>query len=164
MNKIVPIVGTLRTPFNLGLFIGVSAIFFALNYYALANLPSSNGFMCTLGGNLTPMNILFSLTISMMAGLVVSGLAEQIHQKKAKQSVQIGSTSTAGLALGTLTSFCTLCSLSVISLFGIGGFLAFVSENQFLFRVLSLAILGISAYLLNRQLKNSCGFFCRLKS
>lgn len=163
MKNVLPIVGTLKKPFNLVLFTVVGLLFFGVNYYALANLPSGNGFMCTVGGNLTPSNILFSVILSIMAGLVVSGLWEQVQEKKTNNSVRIGSTSTIGLGLGTITSFCTLCSLPVISLFGVGSILAFISEYQLHFKLLSIAILGTGVYLLNSQLRKNCSLFCKLK-
>lgn len=164
MNKLFPIITILKSPINFSLFTFVTVAFFGMNYYALLKLPYSDGFMCIQGGNVTTTNVLFSLAISVVAGLVASGLFEQNHRKATDGSVKIGSTSSAGLVLGTLTSFCTLCSLPVISLLGVGGLLAFMSEHLSLFKGLSLVILGVSAYLLNKQLKNSCGFLCRLKS
>lgn len=163
MKNALPIVGTLKKPFNLALFTVVGLLFFGVNYYALANLPSSNGFMCSVGGNLNPTNILFSLILSGMAGLIVAGLWEQVQEKKSGRSVKIGSTSSLGLGLGTLTSFCTLCTLPVISLFGVGSILTFISEYQLHFKLLSIAILGAGVYLLNNQLRKRCNLFCKLK-
>lgn len=156
MQKTFPIIGLLKNPKSLYTFVGVGGVMFYINYYAMTKLPGSNGFQCLVGGNFTPGNIIFSVLISISAGLLATGLIAVYKQNKALNSMRIGSVSTAGLVMGTLTTFCTLCVIPTISLFGIGISLGFVSQYQLYFKAASLLLLSIGIYLLNRQLKGNC--------
>lgn len=158
----LPILTILKKPLNLSLFLGVSVAFFAANYYAMKNLPHSNGFMCILGGNVTPLNITLGLILSLSAGLLVAALFEQFKQKQTQQALRVGSASGVGMIMGTLTSFCTICSVPIISLFGIGTAMSFISQYQLYFRIGSIALMFIGLYLINKQLKSQCSFFCKL--
>lgn len=158
----VPIVAILKNPPHLGAFVAVSGVFFAANYYALKNLPHSDGFMCVMGGNLTATNLIFGALISIAAGLLAAGFFEQFRQKQTKKAIRLGSASSAGVILGTLTSFCTICTLPIISLFGIGAFMNFVSEHQLVFKIISLGLMSLGIYLVNSQLRDQCKGLCIL--
>jgi hypothetical protein len=119
--------------------------------------------MCIVGGQLTALNILFSFVLSVAAGLIVSGLWEKAHQKSSKDWLKVGSASTFGLVMGTLTSFCAVCTLPVIGLLGVGSLLTFISQYQMVFQIFSLIFFGLGLYLLNSQLRDRCNFLCKLK-
>lgn len=139
------------------LFLLVSAGFFALNYQLMARLPGGGkNLMCEVGGGLTPENLTFGFVLSAMGGLLITGFIALLSQKKAKVGWKAGSASTLGMGVGLLTTFCTLCTLPVISLFGLGVGLSFFTEYELWFKVLSLILLGASLYLLNKQLKEQC--------
>lgn len=161
MNQNLPIVAALKKPVNLALFVMAGSLFFAVNYYAMAKLPGSRDYMCVMGGNFTAGNIMFSIMLSLAAGLLAAGMWEQVQQKRIEKSYRMGSASTVGIVMGTITSFCTVCTLPVISLFGIGGALTFISEYQLHFKALSLLFLVAGLYLLNKQLKKECKLFCK---
>ena len=99
----------------------------------MAHFPGTDGFMCLIGANFTPLNIIFSIFISLSAGLLTVGLIELYKEKKALKSVELGSTSTVGLAMGMLTTFCTLCTIPTLSLFGVGISLSFVTQYELYF-------------------------------
>lgn len=140
----------------LALFLLVSGGFFALNYRLIARLPGGGNLACEIGGGLTPENLTFTFVLSAMVGLLVMGLTGLFSQKKAKLGWKTGSSSTLGMAVGILTTFCSLCTLPLLSLFGLGVVFSFITEYEFWFKGLSLILLGWSVYLLNRQLKEQC--------
>lgn len=156
MEKILPIIGILKNRRSVLIFVAVSSAFFSINYYALKKLPSSNGFMCTIGGNISVLNIVFITTISIAIGLLVVGLIQLTHKKKYENRFRIGSASAAGTFTGMLTTFCTFCTLPILGLFGVGAVLSFIAEYQIYIKSISILILGISVYLLNKQLRGKC--------
>ncbi len=156
MQPKFPIIGLLKDSKLLLVFLGVSGVMLYINYYAMTKLPSTDGFQCLMGGNFTPGNIIFSILISISAGLLSAGLVAIYKQKKAMHSMKIGSASTVGLVMGMLTTFCTLCIIPTISLFGIGIGIGFISEYELYFKAASLLLIGTGIYLLNQQLKGAC--------
>jgi hypothetical protein len=156
MNNKFPIVGLLKHPILFLVFMGVGGGMFYINYYAMTKFPGTDGFQCLIGANFTPSNIVFSVLISIAAGLLAAGLVSIYKQKQALRSMKIGSASTVGLIIGTLTTFCTLCVIPTISLFGVGIGFGFITQYQIYFKAASLLLLGTGIYLLNRQLKGSC--------
>lgn len=49
--------------------LSVSLVVFNINYYFMANLPGFRDNMCVMGAGLTPLNIIFSIILSVMAGV-----------------------------------------------------------------------------------------------
>ncbi len=155
MNHSLPIAGLLnQTRYNLIFWLTAGSLF-ALNYYLMAHLPGERNLMCVIGGGLTFPNILFAGLMSAMAGLVVVGFVETTLGRR-KGSVRGGSSSLAGLIAGGLTSFCTLCSLPVISLFGFSLGLGFFTDYAWHFRAISVLLLGMGIFLVNRDLQREC--------
>ena len=140
----------------LALFLLMMGVFFALNYAVIARLPGEKDLMCVVGGGLMPLNLTFALILSAMVSLLIMGFVGLFSQKKIKVGWKAGSTSTFGMVIGVLTTFCTFCTLPVVSLFGVGVGLGFITEYEWWFKVASLIILGLSIYLLNNQLKEKC--------
>lgn len=123
-------------------------------YILMAKLPGTNGYACIEGGNLTTINISTSAIISIFTGIIIIGFKEVFKSKK--QSLHIGSTSSIALLLGSLTTICTVCALPIISLFGISISLQFVTTHNTAFKIISLAFMMMSIYLLNKNLKQEC--------
>ena len=112
--------------------------------------------MCIEGANLTSSNIIFSLTLSMLMGVVGVGMIALFAQNYAKNKAALTSLSGVGLLIGSLSVICTACTLPVISLFGLTIWLDFFTNYEGIFKVVSLGMMVISIYLLNQQLKNAC--------
>jgi hypothetical protein len=153
---LTPLLNTLINPKRLTVFGMTFSGFFYLNYWAMANLPGHTNNMCVPGGNLNTANVLISLLISVLIGFTVVGLAELISQKRMKASLKAGSTSTIGAAFGIVTSFCTACTLPVLSLFGLSISLTFFTTYELWFKSLSILLLSFAIYMLNRQLADNC--------
>lgn len=145
-----PLIKNLRNPVVLLVSLGVALIFFDLSYYLMTSFPGSDGKMCIEGGNLTMENLLFAAVISLFAGLMVGGLLQLYKQRKAR--LVASSASGAAVAIGALTIFCTVCTLPVLSFFGLSiGLSIFVTYNA-VFKVLSMTFMLVGLILLNKQL------------
>ncbi len=156
MNQAIPLVGLLKNPRYGVIAAMVFAGFFYLNYYLMANMLGEQDLMCVMGGGLTPFNITFALIISGMASLVVVGFLENQKKRSMRSRFKMGSASAIGVTLGTLTSFCTLCSLPVLTLFGLSVPLAVFTDYEIYFKVASFLLLALGMYLVNRELKKGC--------
>ena len=149
-----PILKVLRSPTNVFVLVGVSLLLFDIQYYLMMNLPGSRDFMCIMGANLTPLNIGFSIIMSFLAGLMFAALIEMYRRKQ--MSVSAGSASGLGLFLGTMTVFCTACTLPVISLFGVSVSLLFFTDYEVLLKGTGIVLMIVGLWILNGQLKNEC--------
>lgn len=156
MNDKFPIFGLLKKPYSLALFAVVFGILFWFNYYLMVHLVGSRDMMCVMGAGFTPFNMTFAFLMSSMAGLMAVGFFENLRNRTALSRVKVGSTSVLGLTMGTLTSFCTLCSLPALSLFGSSVSLGFFTEYEIYFKVISLVLLGIGFYVVNKEVKEGC--------
>lgn len=137
---------------------GVVVLVFTVSYYALANLPGEIDLMCVQGGYLTPINIGFSLLFSLMMGVFVAGFIELLSFKKSGYG-KLLSLSSIGLGFGMLTTFCTICTLSLVLPFA-AGFLALFTTYNLIFKLLGLFSLAFAIYKLDQQLAENCG--CRI--
>ena len=146
----------LKTPKYLLTALGVAFILFDLQFYIMATLPEVKDNMCMLGAALTLLNIIFSIVLSILIGILIVGFIALVLQKSGKQKIAISGFAGLGLASGTLTVFCTLCTLPVITLFGSSLWLAFFTDYNLLAKIISLVMLLLALYLLNRQLKYEC--------
>ncbi len=149
-----PIVTELKQPTLFLIFAVITGLVFYLNYYAMAKLPGTDGYACIIGANLTPLNILFSAVISIMSGMLVAGLIA--IKKNGTVRAEAGGAAGFGVLIGTLTSFCTICTIPVISLFGVSLGLAFLTEFAVYVKVVSLILMSLAVYLVNAQLKKEC--------
>jgi len=156
MSQAFPIISLLKNPRYILVASMVFGSFFYLNYYLMANMIGEQDFMCVMGGGLTPFNITFALIISAIASLVVVGFLENQKNRSSKSSLKMGSASAVGLTLGTLTSFCTLCSLPVLTLFGLSIPITFLTDYELYFKFASFFLLIGGLYLVNRELKKGC--------
>lgn len=154
------IIKNLGNPVNLFVAIGAAVLIFDINYYMMSNLLGTRDLACVVGANLTLKNVIFAGFMSVFAGIMVAGVMELYR----KRSSSLAGSSATGLALffGTMTMFCTACSLPFISVFGLSIGLSFFTTYEIWFQVLSLGIFIFGLHLLNKQL-NSEGVVCRIK-
>lgn len=155
MRDSFPIAGLLDQLRYTLLFWLIAGSLFYLNFLVMSDLPGEQDLMCVIGGGLTFSNLLFAGLISAMAGLVFVGFVESAFVRRGG-SLKGGSSSLAGLLAGGLTTFCTLCSLPVVSLFGLSVSLGFITDYAIEFKVVSVLLLATGLYLVNRDLKKDC--------
>jgi len=154
--KKIPIIGLLKKRGYLLLFLPIVGGLFYFNYHLMANLPGERDLMCVMGGGLTSSNILFAVIMSLLVGFVVIGFIENLRSSVKMSRVSLGSSSFFGLLFGILTTFCTLCTLPVLTLFGLSIPLAFFTDYELYFKIISLILLGLSFYFINRALSKNC--------
>ena len=148
------VIKLLKQPFYALIAMGVAFLLFDLNYYFMTKLPGTRDFQRVLGAGFTPANIIFSVILSLMAGLLVVGMMENI--KKRKASKLAGGASSVGVVAGAMTVFCTFCTLPVISVFGLSVSIAFFTTYEWYFKGLSLILMAVGLWLLDRQLVDEC--------
>jgi len=139
------------------LVITVSAmlVLFNISYYMMANLPGYRNNMCVIGAGLTPLNVIYSLIIAAMSGILIANLPSLFKIRSAASS----SGGIGAMTLGGFTLFCPLCTLPAISLFGVSFSLSFFTTYDIWIKLISLMLMGWSLYLINKKL--SCDF-CRV--
>ncbi|PIR55220.1 hypothetical protein COU74_02345 [Candidatus Peregrinibacteria bacterium CG10_big_fil_rev_8_21_14_0_10_36_19] len=130
--------------------LGVTFLMFDLAYYVMTTLPGSRNEMCVIGAGFTTLNIVFSVVMSFLSALLTVGILEV---GMSKRSV---STSGLGVLLGSLTVFCTACTLPVISLFGFSLSLLFFTTYADILKVVSMVLIFIALYIVNGQVQNKC--------
>lgn len=150
----------LKNPTHLLIFLGVSFIFFDLNYYFISKLPGEVDNACVIGANITPVNVGFAVILSLLAGLMVVGGIALHKQRRARMAVS-SILSGFGVLVGTFTVFCTVCTLPVISLFGLSLGLGFFTSYNLTFKIISLLLMLMGMYLLEKQLEGEC-VTCRM--
>lgn len=131
-------------------------LIFVFQFYLMLTLPGTIDFSCVEGANLTFANIIFASLTSVLSGMMIAGFAVLYGQSAARRGIQGVSLSAIGLIFGTFTVFCTVCTLPVISLFGLSIGLQFFTYHNFIFKVVSTLLLFLGMYFLNRQLKLEC--------
>lgn len=155
MSTTFPILDLLKNPRHWVVFGLAFGLLFYVNYYLMAHLVGERDLMCVMGAGLTPFNLFFAFAMSVMAGLLMVGFIQNTKNKATSQ-VKVGSTSFLGLGLGTLTSFCTLCSLPALTLFGSSVSLGFFTDYEIYFKLLSMILLVLGLYFVNKELKEGC--------
>lgn len=150
-----PLLILLRDKKYLVITIFVAAALFSFEYYLMATLPGAKDNQCIVGGFLTPINMTFSLSSSLLMGLVVAGVIS-IVSKKRGSAATASSLGGFSAVLGILTTFCTLCSLPVLTFFGLSLSLEIFTTYNLAFKLMSMAFLLIGAIFLNNQLDQQC--------
>jgi hypothetical protein len=148
------VVKNLSRPNYLFTMIGASFLFFDFNYYVMVTLPGTRDLMCVIGAGLTFWNIVFSVILSLLFGVMLVGVIELYRMKKSK--VVVGSLSGVGLLLGSMTIFCTACTIPVFTVFGAAISLSFFTSYQIVFKILSILAMLWGLNLLNKQLNDEC--------
>lgn len=134
--------------------IGVSFLMFDLNYYFMSTFPGARDFMCVIGGNLTPLNIIFAIFLSLMTGILIAGIVElfRLRSKKLAASSVTG----LGLFLGILTMFCAACTIPVITIAGFSIGISFLTTYNLIIQISSMILMLLALYLVNQQLNDAC--------
>ncbi len=155
----VKVITNLRDPLHFSIFFATSLIFFSLSYSVMATLPGERDNMCVIGGALTLENIVFAVILSLAVGVMLAGFTEMIRTRAFNNKLAITSLSGSAFVLGIFTLFCALCTLPLISFFGISISLWFFTEYVFLFQIASLFLMGFALYLMEYQLGGICFSF-----
>jgi len=150
------IFSNLKNPKYLLIFMGSALVMFDLNYYLMSSFPGSRNEMCVMGVNLNAENIFFSILLSLLTGLLIAGLFGLLAKRGAHQKSALTSLSGVGLGIGTLTFFCPLCALPVISIAGLSVVLQLFNDYNLLFKLASLLIIGAALFMMNKQLADDC--------
>lgn len=156
MAKKIHLLKMFTDPVYLMVMIGTAFVFFDLQYFLMATLPGTRDFMCVDGANLTPINVVFSLLLSLLVGLMVSSLIALVIKKAARRKVAMTTFTGVGMGIGALTLFCPICALPVISIFGLSLGLEFVNDFNFWLKLLSIAMMVVSLYMVNKRLDDNC--------
>lgn len=136
----------------------IASLIFDAYYLVMKRLPSVGDVpACTIGGALTFENIIFSGILSILTAIMLAGLVRlYIIRKSVKVGAVSGSLAGAGFIFGFFTVFCTLCTIPVISIFGIAVRLGFFTTYNLLFKILSILLMILSLSILNKKLKFEC--------
>lgn len=162
-----PILQTLKNKKQLIAAAITAAIFFAINYQVMKNLPGHRDFACVQGAGLNPLNISFSILMSFAVGLMVAGVMQLYSvqnfvaskpgfRRDSSTARKAGSVSLVAAVSGFFTVFCTACSLPFITLFGFSISLTFFTEYDIYIKIISTILMAASLYMLNKQLKGEC--------
>lgn len=138
--------------------LALAALLFDAYYLVMKELPSVSGTKaCVIGGALTTENLIFSGLISVLTAIILIGLFRLYRLKASlRQRAATGSFLSIGFIVGFFTVFCTLCTIPVISFFGLSIGLSFFTTYNLLFKLLSIFLMLLALFLLNGQLKNDC--------
>jgi hypothetical protein len=151
--KKFPLLVSFKNPANLAIFAGFSLLFFSINYWVMKNLPGTDGYQC-LPDSLTRENIIFAVIISLIMGAFIVGMKELFSAKKsATQKVSSASIFSIGGIVSLFTIFCPVCTIGVVSIFGISFGLNFFVENEFSIKIATILLLIFGLYWINGQLK-----------
>ena len=144
----------LSKPTYIFLILGISFVLFDAMAYVLAKFPGEVNFACTPGAYFTVGNLIYSGFFSLMVGLFIVGFYELLKQKSGGASLL--SLSGIGVLFAGLTTFCTACTIPVITLFGFSISLSFFTTYNLYFKIAAMFAMVISLYLLNKQLNKTC--------
>lgn len=158
-----PIFSNLKKPTYLLVALGSAFILFDISVYFMLNLVGTDGYSCIPGGNFTIGNIVFSGIISIMTGIIIAGLIALIKQKQTENQIALSSLSGLALIIGTLTIFCGVCTLPILSAFGLATIIHLFVDFNIYFKLASIILLAFSLYQINRQLSRNCGLLCKTK-
>lgn len=146
----------LKHPVYAMLTAGVSLLLFDLGYWVMATFPGEKNNMCVPGVNLTLLNITFTLLFSIAISIAFIGIIEVIKRRAFSSGVSLTGLSGISFLVALLTTFCTFCTLPVITLFGVSFGLGFITFYEIWFKLLSLVLVCITLFLLEKKLSVAC--------
>lgn len=130
---------------------------FILFYIIMSRLPGNDNESCSIGASLTWGNIGFSAIISLLVGIMMVGFNQLKQKSKSPQkNILTGSSLGIGGILASLTIFCTLCTIPVLSIFGVAISLSFLTTYNTLFKLLSLLFFSAGLWMLDEKLRKDC--------
>ena len=154
--KTFPLWTAFKNPANLAIFAGFWFLFFSINYWVMKNLPGTDGYQC-LPNSLNTENITFAIIISLIMGIFVVGMKELFSAKNsAQEKISSASIFSIGGIVSLFTVFCPVCTIGVVSIFGLSFGLNFIVENEFSLKIASILLLLFGLYWINGQLKDDC--------
>ncbi|MBI4231933.1 hypothetical protein HY605_01760 [Candidatus Peregrinibacteria bacterium] len=144
----------LKKPSSALIALSVAVLIFDVQYWMMANLPGSKDLMCIPGGNLTTMNVIFSIVLGLMTGILVANMIELFRERAAKAAAS----SVGGLSVvvGSFTVFCPLCTIPVASIFGLSISLSFFTTYDIWIKVISIVLMIWALRLVEQQLRGTC--------
>ncbi len=145
----------LKDPFYGLVALGSAFIFFDLNYFFMRYMPGHKDLQCLVGANFTTENLIFSIIYSVMAGILISAVVAAARMRTRK-AVGAGGLTGAGMFLGAMTVFCPACTIPVVSVFGFSFGLSAFTDFSWQFKVVSIALLLVAFWILNKQLNDDC--------
>lgn len=146
----------LKKPTYLLTALGVAFILFDINYFFMASLPGSRDEMCVMNINLTPGNIVFSILISLITGVVLAGLMSLLVMRSTQRKASMAAVSGFGVGIGALTVFCPVCAIPVFTIGGASVFFELFNQYGILFKIVSVGLLLCSLWYLNTKLDPEC--------
>lgn len=144
----------LKNPTSVIVMLGFAFLFFDAQYFLMSRMIGYRDEMCVPGAGLNTPNIIFSVVISLMAGLLIIGFIETLKRRQASYSAI--SASGVGAFIGTLTVFCPICTLPILSVFGAA--MGFTVKFDLWFKLISVVLMAFGLYLLDKQIKGTCEF------
>jgi hypothetical protein len=157
------ILDILKKPKYLFACIGGAVLVFDFNYYLMLKLPGSEDEMCVMGVNLTAGNIIFSILLSLLIAVVITGLLALFVKKRAQRKVELASLSGVGLGLGMFTFFCPVCAIPLLSTAGLSVVFQTFNDFNLVFKIVSIGMLLMTLFFLNRHLGDEC-VKCKVRS
>jgi hypothetical protein len=148
----IALLDVLKKPAYLMACIGTAVLLFDFNCYLMLSLPGSRDEMCVMGVNLNAGNIIFSVVLSSMMAVMVSGLIALIAKKAKQRRIAAASLSGLGMGIGMFTFFCPICAIPLFSVSGISIIAQAFNDFNLMFKIASLVLLSFSLLLLNRRL------------
>lgn len=164
----------LREPAYATAWVGFSVLIFDVCLYLMATLPGSVDNTCMVGGNLTLMNVIFSILLSLGVGLLVIMVIYAFARQVGFGS-GTGVLGAIGSVVGFLTLFCGVCSFSLISslvvTLSLGAvtlapnafwdmFLEGVTQFDWIVKTAGLLMIGVTVWQLDRRMQED--WTCRL--
>lgn len=141
---------------NLLITAAVSLPLFSVGVLALQRLPSSHNLACSVGGNLTSLNLGFTAIFSILIGIASVGY---IHLFKNRRiPTKSAGSGILSILLISLTSVCTICVFPTLSFFGLSIGLSIFSTYNLSFKLFALIMLLASIYFLELKLRKICIF------
>ncbi|MCC7197826.1 hypothetical protein IT413_06585 [Candidatus Peregrinibacteria bacterium] len=150
------LVDQLKKPTYLLTALGIAFVLFDIDYYFMASFPGSRDEMCVMNINLTPGNIIFSILVSLLTGIVIAGLMALLVMRSTQRKTSMAAVSGLGVGLGTLTVFCPVCALPVFAIGGTSVVLELFNQYGVIFKILSLSLLLGTLWYLNKKLDPEC--------
>ncbi|PIQ79463.1 hypothetical protein COV81_02140 [Candidatus Peregrinibacteria bacterium CG11_big_fil_rev_8_21_14_0_20_41_10] len=141
---------------------GVAFIIFDISFYLMLTLPGTRNNACVDGANLTITNLIFALLVSILMSILVAGFIRLYAQKQVENKAALASLSGLGLIIGSFTLFCGICTIPLLSVFGLAFIANLFTDYNIAFKTISIILMLITTYLLNQQLANKCSFLCKL--
>jgi hypothetical protein len=131
---------------------GSAFLVFDLNYYLMLKLPGSRNEMCVMGVNLNAGNVVFSIVLSLLTGILLAGMIAVFAGHVSRNKAALASVTGMGLGIGTFTLFCPICAVPILSIGSASLFFQLFNDYNFVFKLLAVVLVGVALIILNSQL------------